>query len=256
MKTVLKKLAATLGVIGFGVALASLHGVFALPSVAQSNFTPGPANDPSQPGAPPTDRDTGVTPIQGNPPTGENVPGTASSANRPVAPSQPLSGANTNGQTIDAIVRTSPSFELFNALLRVADPTGAIATRLSKNEDYTVFAPTDQALAQIPPATFRALVQPENRDLLVRILENHIVEGKVSSADLVSRQVESSGGNPITAQGGQGAIIIGNARVVGPDIVAENGIVHAVDNLILPSDIQAQLGGLGAQPSVPGQTVR
>ena len=231
MNTVLKKFASTLGVLGFGVAIA-------LPAVAQSNFTPGPANNP--------------TPQN----SGENVPGTTSPANRPDLPTQGFTApANSGGQSIDAIVRTNPSFEFFNALVRVADSNGALSTVLAGDDDYTVFAPTDQALAQLPAGVFKSLVQPENRDLLISVLENHIVKGRVSSSDLASRQVESAGGNPLTAQGGAGVLTVGNARVIAPDINAENGIIHVVDNVILPADVQSRLGALGYQsaPTQPAQ---
>lgn len=226
MSTLFKRLATTVSLLGFSVAIA-------LPSMAQSNFTPGPSS-PNTNQAAPTDRDTGVPPINNTSPN----------------PNQTVSvSANSSSQTIDAIVRTNPSFELFNALLGVANSEGIVTTQLlSSNDNYTVFAPTDAALAQIPPATFKALVQPENRDLLARVLENHIVKGKVSSSDLSSQQVRSMGGSPMAAQGGTGTLTIGNARVIGADIQASNGIIHAVDNVILPADVQAKLGGLSGQP--------
>jgi uncharacterized surface protein with fasciclin (FAS1) repeats len=257
MSTLFKRLASTVSLLGFSVAIA-------LPSVAQSNFTPGPSS-PNTNQAAPSDRDTGVPSINNSPnqtspnqtSPDQSVPGTVNPANRPVAPGQPFSATpNSGDQTIDAIVRTNPSFELFNALLGVANSQGILTNQLSGDSNYTVFAPTDAALAQIPPATFKALVQPENRDLLARVLENHIVKGKVSSADLTSQQVRSMGGNAMAAQGGSGTLTIGNARVIGPDIQASNGIIHAVDNVILPADLQAQLSGLSAQPSTPNQGVR
>lgn len=94
--------------------------------------------------------------------------------------------ANSQSSSIVAIVDESASFELLNALIRVAaieDPS--IATKLSSGE-YTVFAPTDEAFAALPPNAVRALVQPENRDLLIRILSNHIVPGSVPSSEIAS----------------------------------------------------------------------
>lgn len=100
--------------------------------------------------------------------------------------------ANSQSQSIVAIVDESSSFELLNALIRVAaieEP--ALATKLSSGE-FTVFAPTDEAFAALPPDAIRALVQPQNRDLLIRILSNHIVPGNVPSSEIASIDLGSS----------------------------------------------------------------
>lgn len=100
--------------------------------------------------------------------------------------------ANSQSQSIVAIVEESSSFELLNALIRVAALEEAgIASKLS-NGEFTVFAPTDEAFAALPPNAVRALVQPQNRDLLVRILSNHIVSGAVPSSDIASLDLGSS----------------------------------------------------------------
>ncbi|BAU12276.1 fasciclin domain-containing protein [Leptolyngbya sp. NIES-3755] len=241
------------------------------PAVPNNQSVPGtvaPANRPEPNNLPGTSPTT-TSPENSNPggtttnpavPNNQSVPGTVAPANRPepnnlpgsssTTPTAPVSFAGSEGQTIDQIVRVSPSFELFNALVRVADSNGGtFATQLASG-DITVFAPTDEALAALPPATFKALVQPENRGLLVQVLENHIVRGRVSSADLASKQVRSLGGNPIAAQGGTGALTVGNAPVVGADIQAENGIIHAINGVILPAELQSRLTSLAPQTGV------
>ncbi|MEP0918672.1 fasciclin domain-containing protein [Leptolyngbya sp. DQ-M1] len=279
MKTSLKRLVTGLSVVGLGVSVA-------LPSMAQSKFTPNaettPANTPQTPA--PTNRDAGIPPVGGqsgqntpgsitNPdssvdsgtttapglPNNQSVPGTVAPANRPEVNNTPTNssptGATPTGttnyastgssdQSIDQIVRTSPSFELFNALLRVADANGAFSSDLAGSGNVTIFAPTDEALAAIPPATFKALVQPENRALLTQVLQNHIVKGKVSSTDLAAKQVRSLSGNPIAAQGSNGMLMIGNAQVVGADIAASNGTIHAINQVILPASLQGKLTSL------------
>ncbi len=290
MKTSAKRLVTGISAIGLGFGMA-------LPSMAQSQFTPSPettpANAPQTPA--PTNRDTGIPPVGGQTgtqasprdrsntenmgtpdnsgtsnrpalntpavPNNESTPGVVAPANRPEVNNLPSGSASTGSsysfagsdkESIDQIVRSSPSFELFNALVRVADSSGGgFSTELASTDGYTVFAPTDEALAAIPPATFKALVQPENRALLTQVLENHIVKGKVSSSDLAAKQVRSMGGNPIVAQGGTGSLMVGNARVVGPDIQASNGVIHAIDQVILPADVQSKLSGLAPQASAP-----
>lgn len=278
MKPSLKFLTAGILSFSFGIAL---------PSLAQSDFTPSPANTPANApqSPPPANRDTGVPPVQTAPNSettpsndresapntspnqnlpgdqNQSVPGVVTPANRPTGESSPTGNTGTNSsafsgsenQSIDQIVRTNRSFELFNALLRVAESQGTFAGQFAGSSDYTVFAPTDEALAAIPAETFKALVQPENRAVLAQVLENHVVRGKVSSSDLATKQVRSLAGNPLTAQGGAGALTVGNARVLGADISAENGTIHAVDQLILTPDLQSRLANLAPRASAnPG----
>jgi len=123
-------------------------------------------------------------------------------------------------RNLEEVIRESPSFELFNALLRVADDNGALSAKLSSG-NYTVLAPTDQALAALPPGAIKQLVQPENRKLLKEIISNHIVEGNV----------------PANAVSG--------VSVVQPDIQVSNGVIHAVDRILLPSNSSLSLSGPG-----------
>lgn len=287
MKSSLKRLVTGLSVAGLslGVTLPSLAQSNSMPNAETT-----PANAPQTP--PPSGRDAGIPPVSGqsgqntpgsitNPdssvnsgtttqpavPNNQSVPGTVAPANRPEVNNLPTTGSPTGttstgtmnyaftgsqDQSIDRIVRVSPSFELFNALVRVADSEGGnFASQLAGDSNITVFAPTDEALAAIPPATFKALVQPENRDLLIQVLQNHIVRGKVSSTDLAAKQVRSTGGNPIVAQGGGGMLMIGNAQVVGPDIQAGNGVIHVINQVILPADVQGKLTSLAPQAAMP-----
>ncbi len=209
---------------------------------------PGVPNNQSVPGT--------VAPA--NRPENNNLPSTTPSGNSPTSTpgsssttTPSVSAVGSENQSIDQIVRTSPSFELFNALLRVADSNGTFSSELASGGDYTVFAPTDEALAAVPAATFKALVQPENRALLTQVLRNHIVKGKVSSSDLTAKEVRSMAGNAISAQGGAGNLMVGNAQVVGADIQASNGIIHAINGVILPADLQSKLSSLAPQAGMP-----
>jgi len=113
-------------------------------------------------------------------------------------------------RNLDETLRSSSSFELFNALLRVADQDGTISAQLADN-DYTIFAPTDQVLASLPPGAFKQLVQPENRALLQQIISNHIVKGNV----------------PVSYRGG--------VTAVQPSIQVSNGVIHPVNGILVPS---------------------
>jgi uncharacterized surface protein with fasciclin (FAS1) repeats len=96
---------------------------------------------------------------------------------------------------------------------------------------FTVFAPTDDAFAKLPPGTIHTLVQ--NVPQLARILTYHVVPGKLMKADLEKLDVLTSvEGSPIRINTSDG-FEVKNATVVAPDIEADNGVIHVIDNVIL-----------------------
>jgi uncharacterized surface protein with fasciclin (FAS1) repeats len=141
---------------------------------------------------------------------------------------------------LEAMLRENPSFEMFNALLRVADKDGSLSAKLADGK-YTVFAPTDAAFAALPEGTIKQLVQPENRDMLVELINYHIVSGKVPASEVRTGAVNSLNGRPLYLEAGSGAVTANGVQVVQPDIQAENGVIHAVGRVILPTETQAQV---------------
>lgn len=96
---------------------------------------------------------------------------------------------------------------------------------------FTVFAPTDEAFAKLPPGTITTLVQ--NIPQLTRILCYHVVPGKLMQADLAKlTSVTSVEGSPIRIDCSDG-FEVKNATVVAADIEADNGVIHVIDNVIL-----------------------
>lgn len=141
---------------------------------------------------------------------------------------------------LDTVIRTSPSFEMFNALLRVADEDGSLATKLASGK-YTVFAPTDEAFAALPPGAVKMLVQPENREMLQEILSSHIISGNVPSSAVQTGTSESINGETLNLQAGANGVTVNQAQVIQPDISASNGVIHAINRVILPAEVQANL---------------
>ena len=101
---------------------------------------------------------------------------------------------------------------------------------------FTVFAPTDAAFAALPAGTVETLLKPENKARLVAVLTYHIVPGKIMSKDLAGKI-----SNPKTVEGqtlavdGTGATVkVNQATVTKADIVADNGVIHVIDTVLLP----------------------
>jgi uncharacterized surface protein with fasciclin (FAS1) repeats len=128
------------------------------------------------------------------------------------------------------IVDIAVSAGSFKTLVTAVQAAGLVDT-LKSPGPFTVFAPTDEAFAKLPPGTIQTLVQ--NIPQLTRILTYHVVPGKLTKADLEKvNSVTSVEGSPIRIDCSDG-FEVKNATVVAADIEADNGIIHVIDNVIL-----------------------
>ncbi|NJK41851.1 MAG: fasciclin domain-containing protein [Acaryochloridaceae cyanobacterium SU_2_1] len=128
------------------------------------------------------------------------------------------------------IVDIAVSAENFSTLVAAVQAADLVDT-LKSPGPFTVFAPTDDAFAQLPPGTIHTLLQ--NIPQLSRILTFHVVPGKLMQADLQQREaVVSVEGSPIPI-GKSEAFEIKNATVVAADIEADNGVIHVLDRVML-----------------------
>ncbi len=109
-----------------------------------------------------------------------------------------------------------------------------LVNALSNAGPFTVFAPTNAAFDKLPAGTLEDLLKPENKDALANILEYHVSLGVYKADALEDGQVlgQVNGGN-ITISNKDGKLMIGNAAVIA-SIPASNGIIHVIDNVLLP----------------------
>ena len=124
----------------------------------------------------------------------------------------------------------------FSKLLAAAEAAG-LAETLSTGGPFTVFAPTDSAFANLPPGTVEDLLKPENKAKLGDILKAHVVDGLVYSDDaLEAGEATTLGGQTVKVELRDGGVHVGDARVVKLDVPATNGVIHAIDTVILPGE--------------------
>ena len=128
------------------------------------------------------------------------------------------------------IVDIAVSADNFKTLVAAVKAANLVDT-LKSSGPFTVFAPTDEAFAKLPPGTITTLLQ--NIPQLKRILCYHVVPGRLMKADIAKVQtVTSVEGSPITLDLSDG-FEVKNATVVVADIEADNGVIHVIDNVIL-----------------------
>ena len=106
---------------------------------------------------------------------------------------------------------------------------------LAGEKKLTIFAPTDEAFAKLPEATLEMLAKPENKDQLKAILTSHVVDGANSSCCFTDGQVvKAASGQELTVTVKDGKVSVNGAKVTTANVEAGNGMVHAIDTVILP----------------------
>ena len=128
------------------------------------------------------------------------------------------------------IVDTAVAAGNFKTLATALTAAGLIDTLKGKGP-FTVFAPTDAAFAKIPKADLDALLKDKAK--LTAVLTYHVVPGKVMAADVKAGKVKSVQGSDIVVET-MGGVKVSGAKVTATDIVADNGVIHVIDTVILP----------------------
>jgi uncharacterized surface protein with fasciclin (FAS1) repeats len=133
------------------------------------------------------------------------------------------------------IVDTAVSAGDFTTLVAAVQAAGLVET-LKGEGPFTVFAPTDAAFAKLPAGTVENLLKPENKDQLVALLTYHVVPGKVMAADIAGKEamVETVQGSKLDVDATGGSVMIDQATVVTADIAADNGVIHVIDEVVMP----------------------
>lgn len=144
------------------------------------------------------------------------------------------------------IVGVAVGNENFSTLV-VAVKAANLVETLSGNGPFTVFAPVNTAFDKLPEGTVAGLLKPESKEALTSLLTYHVVAGKFMAADVVKAIGDNNGtftiptvqGGTLTASISDGNVILtdakGNtAKIIITDVAASNGVIHAIDTVVMP----------------------
>ena len=132
-------------------------------------------------------------------------------------------------------------------LISVASHTGEFKTFISAIEaaglinklqgkgPFTIFAPTDDAFAKLPAGMMEDLLKPANKAKLAGLLANHVVPGTIMAANVKTMKATNVSGQDLNIQVNDGMVTVDEARVVHADLAATNGVIHAIDMVIIPA---------------------
>lgn len=132
------------------------------------------------------------------------------------------------------IIDTAVAAGSFNTLATALEAAGLVGTIKDANS-LTVFAPTDEAFEKLPEGTVESLLKPENKDQLIAVLTYHVAKGRVRAQEVAGlRTVETLNGQRIDIGVTDGRIQLNESNVISADIRASNGIIHVIDEVLIP----------------------
>jgi uncharacterized surface protein with fasciclin (FAS1) repeats len=150
---------------------------------------------------------------------------------------------NPEPPTIVGVAAGNENFSTLVAAVKAAE----LVNTLSSDGPFTVFAPVNDAFAKLPEGTVASLLKPENKGTLTAVLTYHVVKGEFKAADVLAAIKKSKGNFAITTvQGGtltasikDGNVVLTDAKgnmstVIMTDVPASNGVIHAIDTVVMP----------------------
>lgn len=225
-----KKIVALAGIIAATATLGN-------PVIAQVNPNPAPTTTPETPA------NTNQTPDSTTEPPANTNQTPGSTTETPT---------NTNNATSGNLLEVAQSNGSFSTLTQAVEAAGL--TNTLNSGSYTILAPTDQAFRNsLPQGAVEFLLRPENRNLLRQVLSYHVVPGEVVADKLRTGSVRTLGGAVAVRVTPQKRVVVNDASVTQTDIKANNGVIHAVNRVLLPRQLRQTIASkLEAQQS--GQT--
>jgi len=147
-----------------------------------------------------------------------------------------VAGKMTSSQTTGTIVEVASANPSFKTLVAAIQAAGLVET-LSGKGPFTVFAPTDKAFEALPKGVLADLLKPENKAKLQKILTYHVVAGEVTSKMIKPGEVKTVEGSPLKISVESGKLMVGPANVVLADVDASNGVIHVINQVLLPPNL-------------------
>jgi len=142
--------------------------------------------------------------------------------------------ANMNQNSTKNLVEIAQGNPDFNTLVKAVIAADLVST-LQGQGPFTIFAPTNEAFAKLPPQTLADLLKPENKAKLAAILTYHVVAGKVLAADVKTSKVKTVNGKELDIKVNGSDVTVNGVKVIKTDIVGSNGVIHVIDGVLVPN---------------------
>lgn len=135
-------------------------------------------------------------------------------------------------------IRDSVTFSILTKALKAS----GLDITLSEKGAFTIFAPTDEAFTKLPEGTLDKLLLPENKEKLRSLLLHHVVSGNLMVADLKDGELKTMNGEKLEIDVEGSEIQVGDTKIFGSEVVATNGVMHSVGEVIVPESLDEFAG--------------
>ena len=122
------------------------------------------------------------------------------------------------------------SFKIFLGAIKAA----GLTQQLNEMGPYTIFAPDDHAFSTLPDGEWESI--SKNKIRLTRLLNHHIIKGKVKITEVKPGKIASLEGSHLRLKSDNGLVTVNSASVTQSDLLADNGVIHAIDGVLMPPD--------------------
>ncbi len=163
----------------------------------------------------------------------------APAASAPAAPApamaMPASPNLAAAGDIVATLKANPHFTILVKALAAANLEGVLAA----TPDLTLFAPTDEAFAAVPPATIAALLKVDNAPILQKILVYHLIHLSLDPSKIKGAKgpVTTVEGQAVQVDGSGDVATVNGAKVIQAEVKATNGYIYVIDKVLIPTDV-------------------
>lgn len=140
--------------------------------------------------------------------------------------------------SLTAVIADSATFSTLTKALKAA----GLDTTLGNKEEFTIFAPTDEAFSKLPADTVTKLMLPGNKEKLRMLLLYHVVAGRVLAADLTDGDVKTVNGEKLKIDVETDKIEVDGAKVYSADVSATNGVMHSIGKVLVPKSLEGFVG--------------
>jgi uncharacterized surface protein with fasciclin (FAS1) repeats len=140
--------------------------------------------------------------------------------------------------SLTAMIRDGTTFSILTKALKAAE----LDITLGNKGEFTIFAPTDDAFSKLPNGVLAKLLLPENKEKLRSLLLYHVVPGKVLAADLKDGDDKTMNGEKVKVDVDSNKIEINGAKIFSSDVMANNGVMHALGTVLIPKSLDGFAG--------------
>ncbi|MES2981921.1 MAG: fasciclin domain-containing protein [Verrucomicrobiota bacterium] len=149
-----------------------------------------------------------------------------------------LEKATVQPGTLTTVIADSVTFSTLTSALKAAE----LDITLGGKDEYTIFAPTDEAFAKLPPETLTKLLLPENKEKLRMLLLYHVIAGKVVSGELIDGDVKTVNGEKVSVDVSDDKVEINGEKVFTANVPATNGVMHSIGVVLVPKSLDGFVG--------------